>query len=181
MMEQFSYYLNPSRWDRNTYWVVGLVLGGLVCIVAPVLWRNRPRPRRSRAVPPPPLLAPQRDGAPPPPRLGPSQPDRLASGDERRTAPRRKDNPIEVHISDAAARAAPAPGRVVDRSVGGLCLAVSDPVEVGTILSVRPATAPASIPWVQIEVRRQTVRAGYWELGCAFVQRPPLSVILLFG
>jgi hypothetical protein len=104
-----------------------------------------------------------------------------ALADEQRVAQRRPGNPVEVLISDAAAQAAPAPGRVIDRSVGGLCLAVSDPATVGTILSVRPASAPASVPWIQIEVMRQADRTSHWELGCAFVHRPPLNVILLFG
>src|SRR5262249_9753899 len=66
---------------------------------------------------------------------------------ERRSALRRGGNPVAILISDAETRAKPSPGFVIDRSTGGLCLSVPEPVVEGTILSVRTSNAPETIPW----------------------------------
>ena len=52
---------------------------------------------------------------------------------------------------------------------------------MGGILSVRPRTAGTTVPWVQVEVRSLRQDAGFWEVGCEFVQTPPWNVLLLFG
>src|SRR5262249_9073435 len=44
---------------------------------------------------------------------------------ERRTSHRREGTDVEVLISDAEVKTTPAPGRVVDRSLGGVCLRAS--------------------------------------------------------
>jgi len=100
---------------------------------------------------------------------------------ERRIALRRGGNPVAVLISDAETRSTPSPGWVIDRSTGGLCLSVPDPVVEGTILSVRTSNAPESIPWVQLEVKNCRLVGREYELGCQFVRTPPWSVLLLFG
>jgi hypothetical protein len=100
---------------------------------------------------------------------------------ERRSALRRGGNPVAILISDAETRAKPSPGWVIDRSTGGLCLSVSEPVVEGTILSVRTSNAPETIPWVQLEVKNCRLVGREYELGCQFVRTPPWSVLLLFG
>jgi hypothetical protein len=100
---------------------------------------------------------------------------------ERRGASRRGGNPIAILISDAEVRATPSPGWVIDRSTGGLCLSVNDPIVEGTILSVRTSNAPETIPWVQLEVKNCRLVGREYELGCQFVRTPPWSVLLLFG
>jgi len=104
-----------------------------------------------------------------------------ASPRDRRSALRRGGNPVAILISDAEARAKPSSGWVIDRSTGGLCLSVSEPVVEGTILSVRTSNAPETIPWVQLEVKNCRAVGGEYELGCQFVRTPPWSVLLLFG
>jgi hypothetical protein len=100
---------------------------------------------------------------------------------ERRAALRRGGNPVAVLISDAETRAKPSTGWVIDRSTGGLCLSVPEPVVEGTVLSVRTSNAPESIPWVQLEVKNCRLVGKEYELGCQFVRTPPWSVLLLFG
>jgi hypothetical protein len=108
-------------------------------------------------------------------------PFRVGSPGDKRAAARRKGNPVSILISDAAAEARPYPGLVVDRSTGGLCVLADKAVEVGTILSVRAANAPSTVPWVQVEVKNSRGTGNQWELGCQFVKTPPWSVLLLFG
>lgn len=108
-------------------------------------------------------------------------PFQRGSAGEKRASVRRKGNPVVVLVSDAEGQAKPYEACVMDRSIGGLGVVVDNPVDVGTILSIRTASAPASVPWVQIEVRNCRKTNESWELGCQFVRTPPWSVLLLFG
>jgi hypothetical protein len=103
---------------------------------------------------------------------------------EKRTSPRRRGNPVKVLLTDADATWEPKEVWVLDRSMGGLCLRVETGAApaVGTVLSVRAASAPKGVPWTQVEVKscRQEGN-GSWELGCRFLKTPSWSVLLLFG
>jgi hypothetical protein len=99
---------------------------------------------------------------------------------DRRTAPRRRKQ-IQVVLSDPKDRTPDVNGWVLDRSLGGLCLTVSQPVFVGTQFCVRTTDAPASAPSVLIKVKNAREQDGRWELGCQFLDNPPYSVLLLFG
>ena len=103
------------------------------------------------------------------------------SGSERRTGLRRKGNEIEVTLRDADVKVNLGIGWVLDRSVGGLCLKVQKKFDVGEILSVRPSSAPTTLPWLQIEVRSCRAEDGAWELGCQFTHQPTWNVLMLFG
>src|SRR5438094_601511 len=81
---------------------------------------------------------------------------------ERRTSPRRGGPPVKVYLSDQDPKAEPVTAWVQNRSLGGLCLAVPRQFEIGEILSVRAAAAPASIPWVQVEVKYCYLREESW-------------------
>jgi hypothetical protein len=112
-----------------------------------------------------------------------SRPDPFEHGSstEQRRALRRSGNPVEVLVSDAEVTAEPVPGWVLDRSVGGVCLALSDEVAAGTVLSLRPRQAPPGTPWVRAEVRTCKKAQDQFEVGCQFVRTPPWSILLLFG
>jgi hypothetical protein len=99
---------------------------------------------------------------------------------ERRQSPRRGGPPVQVYLSDEDAKAEPVTAWVQNRSLGGLCLAVTRQFEIGEIRSVRAAAAPASIPWVQVEVKYCYLREESWLIGCKFVFVPPWSVIVTF-
>lgn len=100
---------------------------------------------------------------------------------ERRTSVRRRGNAVAILVSDANARAEPISGWVVDRSMGGLCLCLSESFSPGTLLSVRAANAPSAVPWVQVEVKSCRQSNRDWEVGCKFLRTPPWSTLLLFG
>ncbi len=102
------------------------------------------------------------------------------SAGERRHAPRRRGGLVEVDVSDATGAAEPVRGRVVDRSVEGMCLWVEEAVPEHTILSVRPARQTRS-GWVQVEVRSCRAEDDGFEIGCRYVVTPTWSVRMLFG
>jgi hypothetical protein len=124
-------------------------------------------------------------GAGAPPGSLEEEPDKdpfvFGSRGEKRYALRRQGNPVAVVISDEAAKAPPWHGLVLDRSIGGMRIAMDEPVELGRVLSIRPEKSTALIPWVQVEVRAcRKVDIG-WEVGCQFVRTPPSSVLWSFG
>jgi hypothetical protein len=102
-------------------------------------------------------------------------------GRERRSAPRRQGAAVPVEVSDAEGEHAPSPGSVLDRSRGGLCLAVPSPAAVGEVVCVRSVEYADSCPWVRMEVRHCRPDAKRWLLSCRFVEDQPWSVLLLFG
>ena len=55
------------------------------------------------------------------------------------------------------------------------------PMPEGTMLQVRVASAPETVPWVTVEVRNSAPAEGHWELGCQFTEPPAWNVLLLFG
>jgi hypothetical protein len=100
---------------------------------------------------------------------------------ERRSAPRRKaGNRVEVYLTDDT-RETPLLGWVVDRSMGGLCLNVEEPLCEGTILNVRPRKAPQTAPWLAIEIRSCRPEGNTWVVGCCFLKPPQWNDLLLFG
>jgi hypothetical protein len=100
----------------------------------------------------------------------------------RRQAERRSDNCVAVLVSDFEARAEPFTAYVLDRSSGGLGLAMSELVQVGDVLSVRAVLPGANAPWVQVRViYRNPLGATFARVGCQFVTPPSWSVLLFFG
>jgi hypothetical protein len=99
---------------------------------------------------------------------------------DRREAPRTR-RQVRVQVTDADAKEPPVTAWVTDCSLGGLCLSVRQETPPGTVLSVRPASAPPGVAWVQIRVKSQRSFEGNWELGCQFVRTPSYSVVLMFS
>jgi hypothetical protein len=99
---------------------------------------------------------------------------------ERREAPRRTGSAIAVAIFDGQGKGVPVAGQVANRSVNGLCVTVDHPVQVGTVLTVRPAGAPAGAE-VRVQVRHCRAQRDQYELGCQFVQTPSYSTQMYFG
>lgn len=153
------------RWEHWIIPAVGMASAALtLAVVASIL--RRPKVPVFRPV----------NGQPPPP-----DPFLEGSATERRTTFRRSGNPIEVSIAAAEPAGEIARGRVVDRSMGGLCLITTQPIDKGTIISVRPLNAPPPAQWVQVQVRGCRQDGKEWELGCQFLRTPPYSVLLSFG
>lgn len=100
---------------------------------------------------------------------------------ERRSAPRRRGNPISVQISNSAADEETMQGWVVDRSTGGIRLLVDEAVELGTVLNVRPAKVHANYPWIKVKVKSCHPERMSWNLGCQFVEKITWEDLQQFG
>lgn len=100
---------------------------------------------------------------------------------ERRTWPRRRQRLRVLLLDQQLEVQEPLTAWVLDRSGGGLRLAVDREIQPGTTLGVKPTSAPARSPWVDVEVRRCRHAADGYELGCRFVGTPSLMSLLLFG
>ena len=72
-------------------------------------------------------------------------------------------------------------GVVVDRSTGGLCLALDRLYQDGSTLFVRPDVATADCPWVAVTVRHCRGCRDYHLAGVEFPAPPPWNVLLQFG
>jgi hypothetical protein len=100
---------------------------------------------------------------------------------ERRQAFRRKGSSITVLITDVAQTIQGWEGWVVDRSTSGIGLWSERQASPGLTVRIRPENAPPMTPWIDVEVRSCKPSEGGWQLGCAFLQTPSYSVLLLFG
>jgi hypothetical protein len=99
---------------------------------------------------------------------------------DRRCAPRRRGNIVEAELSDGSNNP-PLRGWVIDRSLGGLCLLLEQPVPPGTVLRVRPRNAAVAVPWTEITICSCRQDADRFELGCQFHHTPNWSLLLMFG
>jgi hypothetical protein len=98
---------------------------------------------------------------------------------ERRAAPRRKGNAVEVQLRGPEGPTIRA--WVQDRSVGGLCLLVDQAVAEKSILEVRPSATASTMGWVEITVRSCRLEGTQYELGCQFTKMPNWHELLKFG
>jgi len=103
------------------------------------------------------------------------------SAQERRSTPRRKGNPVSVHITDPRGAGDPFQGWVVDRSAGGLRLLVDEAIPAGTLLKVRPSKAHGNFPWIQVKVKSCYPERRSWNLGCQFLEKLTWEDLQLFG
>ncbi len=104
-----------------------------------------------------------------------------ASYSDRRSSVRRDGAPIKVLVNSPAFQTGQDYGYVLDRSTGGLRIALGTAVAAGTSLMVRACHAPDSVPWVTVLVRSCKPTGQHHELGCEFEKTPPWNVLLLFG
>jgi hypothetical protein len=105
--------------------------------------------------------------------------DSVSTGEGRRS-PRRWGDPVQVLITEVNRSVEPLPGWTINRSVGGLGLSLPEAIPNGTVIKVRVAVAPDSIPWTDMVVCGCNALAGRWILNCQFVSPPPDEVRLLF-
>ncbi|HET6575851.1 MAG TPA: hypothetical protein VFG68_19775 [Fimbriiglobus sp.] len=134
------------------------------------------------------LRAPARDLPSPAAYLGPEgrlldsvwQLDSRSYSD-RRGAVRRDGHPVGVLVSSPTLRNGVESGFVLDRSTGGLRVALNVAVAAGIALQVKAEHAPETTPWVTVIVRNCRHAGQHYELGCEFDKTPPWNVLLLFG
>ena len=186
MQEMEFLRLSLFPWSQWSAPAAGLTTAVLVFLIAHGLTRRRPARDQDTVLPPDLLSDPPTDpfhqGASLDPLSNPpTDPFHQGASLERRNALRRRGNEIAVIISDDPVAQKPARGWVVDRSINGMCLAVEKACTIGSVLSIRSASAP-EMPWVQLVVKNCRGESCHdWRLGCQFVRTPPWNVLLLFG
>lgn len=99
---------------------------------------------------------------------------------EKRSSPRRGNNPIPIIVS-VAGSPVPVEGIVLDRSRGGLRLSLPKSVRVGDALTIRPREAPEDVAWFPVEVRHAQMKEGQWVVGCEFTRELAWAEVLIFG
>ena len=99
---------------------------------------------------------------------------------DRRSAPRRKGNTVEV-LMNAKEDQPHLRGWVIDRSVGGLCILAEDAITEGTVVRLRPRSAGDTVPWTEVTVRSCRKDGTHYELGCQFHRTPNWNLLLQFG
>jgi hypothetical protein len=164
MLDEILSPLHLSNWAAPA---IGILCAALILLAARV-------GRRSGPLAPP--LPPAEAGGPPP-----VDPYLRGGQAEKRASMRRGGSQVSVLLSDAEGQARPVQGVVIDRSSAGLAIAVSAPVRLGEVLSVRVASTAQEMPWVQVTVRNFRREGSYYLLGCQFLRPQPWSVLLLFG
>lgn len=106
-----------------------------------------------------------------------------ARHDERRRSIRRGGLPTPIFIVDSKGgrRARASEAYVLDRSTGGLRIAMEKPSAVGSTMLAKPGNAPEGFDWVKIMIRSCREVGDYYELGCQFESDLELSRLLMFG
>jgi hypothetical protein len=107
--------------------------------------------------------------------------DQSWRGPERRIHRRASVSRVTVLIREVEPPQEPQPGLILDRSLGGLGLEVSQEMAVGRHLQFRlPSWAPTA-PWVTAEVRYCQRHGMAWRVGCRFLDASAWEVLNLFG
>ncbi len=101
--------------------------------------------------------------------------------DERRRSTRRTGVPTALQAIDPKKPKKKVNGYVLDRSSGGLRIALEKPFPTGTALQVKPVHAPAELQWITITVRNCRECNDFFELGCQFQEELPWHILLMFG
>jgi hypothetical protein len=110
---------------------------------------------------------------------GPNRVTSTATAPERRQAPRRGGEPVEVFLDDGGS-SKPLSAWVRNRSAGGLGISCAQPFAEGTLLNARVTVASAETPWTPLTVRACTPFVTGWMLHCQYVSTPDEEVRLLF-
>ena len=99
----------------------------------------------------------------------------------RRSALRREGKPVPIRITSPSLRSGKDGGYVLDRSTGGVRIAMNLAMAPGSTMQIRANNAPDNIPWVSVIVRNCRNAGQHFEIGCEFEKTPPWNVLLLFG
>jgi hypothetical protein len=158
--------LLANEWSGLVPFGVGF---GVAVALSSTLWLISRRPRIVAGPP-----KPKSDSA----ALSDSDDDTYAN---RRSSSRREGPPVRVILSSPAFRGQMETGWVMDRSTGGLRIAINKPLAAGSVLQVRAENAPDTIPWTSVVIRSCRDEGPHHEIGCSFEQTPPWNVLLLFG
>ncbi|HKA08457.1 MAG TPA: PilZ domain-containing protein, partial [Gemmataceae bacterium] len=104
-----------------------------------------------------------------------------ARHDERRRSTRRSGMPTPILVVDAKGGRHAWDAYVLDRSAGGIRIALEKSCPVGSMLLARPSNAPEGFEWVKVTVKSCREVGDYFEIGCQFENELELSRLLMFG
>lgn len=150
-----------------------IAVGGTVAIaVLTILFITNRQRRASKAAPNPSALAEEKAANWAPPEQ---------SYADRRGTVRREGVPVRVTLASATFRNGVSEGYVLDRSTGGLRIAMQVAIAPGSAMQVRAINAPDTVGFVTLLVRSCRLNGDHYEVGCEFEKTPPWSVLLLFG
>ncbi len=100
---------------------------------------------------------------------------------DRRETVRRDGAPVRVLLASPTFRNGVSDGFVLDRSTGGLRIAMSIAMAPGSTMQIRAVNAPDTIGLVTVIIRSCRKNTDFFEIGCEFEKTPPWNVLLLFG
>src|SRR5262245_39387626 len=100
---------------------------------------------------------------------------------DRRGSSRRDGPPVRVLLSSTTFRNGVTDGFVLDRSTGGLRIAMPTAIAPGSTMQVRAVNAPDTVGFVTVIIRSCRKNGDFFEIGCEFEKTPPWNVLLLFG
>lgn len=174
---------SATAWvTANTAVVIGCGVAVVVLTAVCVMTRQRKLTDLER------LAAAAASAAAAPPPASPSVGEKALEWEppdhsyaDRRGAVRRDGTVVRVILAAPGFRNGVGEGFVLDRSTGGLRIAVTTPLQPGTVVQVRATNAPETVGFVGIQVRSCRKSGEFYELGCEFEKTPPWNVLLLFG
>ncbi|QVL34310.1 PilZ domain-containing protein [Telmatocola sphagniphila] len=101
--------------------------------------------------------------------------------DEKRKSVRRGGVPTPISVVDPLQARRPMDAYVLDRSTGGIRIAIQKAIPIGSTAQVRPQNCSEEVPWIPIVVRNCREIGDYFEIGCQFEKELPWNLLLLFG
>lgn len=90
---------------------------------------------------------------------------------DRRSTPRRAGNLSEVDLEYPEGIAGPSIAAILDRSTGGLCLLVSEPIPAGLTIHVKARRNPGFRFAVSVEIRGCRRTEDGWRVNCRFLRQ----------
>jgi len=168
------------QWWQDNALAVGVGVGVTLLIVGIYAWRRRPSATERLASAAEAAAAGQKMDAATEEAALEWAPRQLALA-ERRASIRRGGAVVRVTVASPLFHRGVTDGFVLDRSTGGLCIALATEVPRGVVLKVRAAHAPDTVGYINVIVRNCRRQEEYYEVGCEFEQTPPWNILLLFG
>jgi hypothetical protein len=162
MLARIPFDLNLAQWELWSIPVAGFICTGLVLVGGRWLLG-----RRHQHQP----VAPKNE----------HNPYSAIASPKRRQTPRGRGVPSRILILDKNGPAEPFSGWVINRSIGGLCVTLIQPLEEGAILSVRPAKDALDDVWYEVLVKYCRATDTGWEMGCEFQGRGGSNTMLKFS
>ncbi len=161
MIAAGSLDFNLMRWELWSVPVAGVICTGLVLMGG--RWLLTRRQQQTAA------------------SEDPMNPYQAMATPKRRQTPRGRGAPTRILILDKNRPDEPFSGYVLNRSIGGLCVSLIQPLEEGAIIRIRPAKELLDDTWYDVVVKYCRATDTGWEMGCEFQSRASSNTMLKFS